>query len=98
MDFLGGFYKPTVFADGGNIHDRWTCGGKLSKDSDAKIDPIVVGTPTAGLAWDVIIAVGGFAGEALPTLVGAGWGVFLGDGTSYGHPEHKIVFIRYPTS
>lgn len=98
MSFTDGVYKPTVFSAGGNIHDRWTCSGKLTSDPDAKITPTVVGTPTAGLAWDVIIAMSGFEGTGRPTISTAGWATSSGDGTGQGHPEYGIIYIHYPTS
>jgi hypothetical protein len=93
IEFLSGTYKPTVYADGGNIHDRWTCSGKMTAWSDAKIEPIVVGTPAPGLSWDVIIAMDGFDGEGRPT-VATGWERDSGDGTAYGHPEYKSILVR----
>ena len=93
--FIRGTYKPTVHAEVGNLHDRWTCKMKFYSAAIAKIDPTVVGSAPFGMSWDVIIAIGGYGDAARPSAsVAADWAIDDGDGTSYGQPGWKSINVR----
>lgn len=74
IQFLGGTYKPHVFADDADKRDRWTTDKVFIFKPAAKIDSILHGTGGVGRAWEVIRAVQGFLGTDRPTVtVAADW-------------------------